>query len=118
VRPERAVLPVPAIGQYLRFRSFAEQLSVEDLPRNRLVDEVERAQAIRHTHLSHWGQRDVGRTGDAAGAGEAHLGDPALSLRRADPGAMAEFCILNRDDLASITRFSPELIRKVKASRP
>lgn len=58
---------MPAIGQDLRFRSFAEQLSVEDQPRNRLVDEVERAQAIRHTHLSHWGQRDVGRTGDAAG---------------------------------------------------
>ena len=44
MRPERVVLPAPAIGQDLSFWGCGEQLSVEELiPEPAVVDEVERS---------------------------------------------------------------------------
>jgi hypothetical protein len=52
--PERVVLPAPAIGQDLNFRSCGEQLGVEEfIPKAAVVDEVERSSYDSEKLFSH-----------------------------------------------------------------
>jgi len=54
VRPERVVLPAPAIGQDLSFWGCGEQLGVEELiPEPAVVDEVEQSSYDSAKPFSH-----------------------------------------------------------------
>ena len=60
VRPERVVLPAPAIGQVLQLWSYGEQLVVEELIPEPAVERLGES-------VLPWGsRRDVGRAGRVA----------------------------------------------------
>jgi hypothetical protein len=93
VRPERVVLPMPPIGQDLRFRSFAEQLSVEEVTAEPAVaDEVERSSGDSANPPLPWGaRRDVGRAGGGAGLTPV-LEDLGVAHGLLPSGATPGFC--------------------------